>query len=133
MSQDTSASKTPTVSVKINGIPINMIVDTGASIDILDETACKQVNYSGQITLQPSTKRLFAYGSAAQLHVLGSFDATLAVKNNQTASTLQVLEGNHGSLLSYSTAVDLGILNIRLHHITSMSVHEQFSSSTQPY
>ena len=98
MSQDTNTSKTPTVSVKINGISINM-VDTGGSIDILDETAYKQVNYSCQITLQPSTKRLFAYGSAAQPHVHGSFDATLAVKNNQTASTLQVLEGNHGSLL----------------------------------
>ena len=125
MSQDTSASKIPIVSVKINKITIDMIIDTGASIDILDETAYKKVNHNGQITLQPSTKRLFAYGSATQLHVLGNFDATITVKNNQTISTLQVLEGSHGSLLSYSTAVALGILNIQLHHITSKPIHEQ--------
>lgn len=109
-----------------------MIIDTGASIDILNETAYKKVNHGGQVALQPSIKRLLAYGSAAQLHVLGSFDTTLTVKNNQIASTLQVLEGSHGSLLSYSTAVDLGIFSIRFHHITGMPVHEQFLSSTQP-
>ena len=36
-----------------------------------------------------------------------------------------MLEGSHGSLLNYSTAVALGILNIQLHHITSTPIHEQ--------
>ena len=51
----------------INEIPIYMIKDTGASIDILDETAPYKVNHSGKITLQPLTKRLFEYGSKSQL------------------------------------------------------------------
>ena len=125
MSQDKSAPKIPTVSVTINEIPIDMIIDTGASIDILDETAYKKINHDSQITLQPSTKRLFAYGSQSQLHVLGSFDATITVKHRQTTSTLQVLEGSHGSLLSYLTAVNLGILNIQLYHVKNTPMHEQ--------
>ena len=56
MSQDKSAPKIPTVSVTINEIPIDMIIDTGASIDILDKTAYKKINHDGQITLQPLTK-----------------------------------------------------------------------------
>ena len=85
----------------------------------------KKVNHNSQITLQPSTKQVFTYESATQLHVLGSFDTTITVKNNWTISTLQVLEGSHGSLLGYSTAVALGILNMQLHHITSTPIHEQ--------
>ena len=59
MSQDTSTSKIPTVCVKINKITIDMIIDTGASIDILDETAYKKVNHNGQITLQTITQFLY--------------------------------------------------------------------------
>ena len=56
LSQDTRESKIPTMSVMINEIPVDMIIDTGASIDILDETAYRKVNYNGKIILQPSTK-----------------------------------------------------------------------------
>ena len=68
---------------------------------------------------------MFAYESQSQLHVLGSFDATITVKHRQTISTLQVLEGSHGSLLSYLTAVNLGILNIQLYHVKSTPMYEQ--------
>ena len=56
------------MSVMINEIPVDMIINTGASVDILDETAYRRVNYNGKIILQPSTKRLFVYGSKSQLH-----------------------------------------------------------------
>ena len=85
-------SKIPTVAVKINEITVNMIIDTGASIDILDESAYDKVNHSGNITLQPSSKQLFTYESTTQLHVLGSF-TTMIVKNSQTVFTLHVLQG----------------------------------------
>ena len=60
---------------------------------------------------------MIAYGFKSQLHVIGSFEATIR--------TLHVLEGSHGSLLSYSTAVDLGILDIQLHHISNTPMCEQ--------
>ena len=48
LSQDAHGSRIPTMSVMINEIPVDMIIDTGASIDILDETAYRKVNYSGK-------------------------------------------------------------------------------------
>ena len=65
------------------------------------------------------------HGSKSQLHVIGSFEATVTFRNNCTVSTLHVLRGSHGSLLSYSTAVALGILDIQLHHISSTPMCEQ--------
>ena len=85
----------------------------------------KLIINSEKITLQPYTMRLFAYGSKSQLHVIASFEATITVRNNHTVSTLHVLEGSHGSLLSYSTALDLGIVDIQLHHISSTPMYEQ--------
>ena len=38
-SKDTHGSKIPTMSVMINEIPVDMIINTDVSIDILDETA----------------------------------------------------------------------------------------------
>ena len=32
-------------------------------------------------------------------------------------STFHILEGDHGSLLSYATAVKLGILQMQVHHL----------------
>ena len=109
LNQDTRGSKIPKM---ISEIPVGMVINTGASIDILDETAYLKVYYSGKITLQPSTKRLFAYGSKSQLHVIGSFESIIRFRNYHTVSTLHVLEGSHRSLLSYSATVHLGILDI---------------------
>jgi len=56
-------SKVPTVSVNINNIPIDMISDTGASIDILAESAYEKVRLHDNTFLTPSPKHLFVYGS----------------------------------------------------------------------
>ena len=56
-------SKVSTADVRINDVEIEMIVDNGASMDILDKTTFHKVNHNKDIALQPMTKRLFAYGS----------------------------------------------------------------------
>ena len=53
-------SKIPTVLVKINNGKTRMIIDTGASIDILDEIAFAHINQKNNITLQPSSMCLLA-------------------------------------------------------------------------
>jgi predicted aspartyl protease len=57
--QDKSKVKTPVVSVKVNGSTVDMIVDAGASTDILDEFTYGKVHLKN-IQLQAATKRLFS-------------------------------------------------------------------------
>ena len=94
-----------------------MIVDMGASTDILDEATFEKVNHLKHIELQPPTKRLFAYGSESQLKVLGKFEATIEFKGCCHTSTIHVLKGNHGSLLSYKTAADLGVVDVQVNKV----------------
>ena len=120
------SAKTPTVQIQIEGFTVDMIVDTGASVDILDEATFNKINRSNKIQLQPPTKRLFAYGSKSQLTVVGKFDATLAFKGNRSTSTVYVLPGNNGSLLGHKTATSLNVINLHVNHVKEeMSEHER--------
>ena len=126
LGQGKTKAKTPVVSVKINNATVEMIVDTGASIDILDEKTYGKVNHLKDIKLQTTTKRLFAYGSEPQLEVIGKFEATIEFQKCCRTSIIHVLRGNHGSLLSYRTAVNLGVVDITVNKVNHKpQKHEQ--------
>ena len=68
-------SKIPTVLVKNNNVKTRMIIDTGASTDILDEIAFAHINQKNNITLQPLSTCLLAYRSTNQLAARRLFKA----------------------------------------------------------
>eukprot|EP00795_Rhopilema_esculentum_P001944 gene1944-17482_t len=105
------------VRVKINNTPVKIILDTGASIDISDESTFHQVKAAKNIHLSRSTTKLFAYGSEQQLPVLGKFHATIETKDRIALVCPHVVRGNSGSLLSYTTAADLNLIQIRLNAV----------------
>jgi len=54
--------KVPETNVEINGVRIKMMIDTGASTDILDEAAFQKMNHTQPIKITEDTCRTFAYG-----------------------------------------------------------------------
>ena len=120
LGQQTPA-KTPTVSVLVNNVPVRMMIDTGASTDIMDESSFDELNKKSVTQMQAPTKRIFAYGADAQLTVLGHFPAHLCVGEKSVQSAIHVLKGNHGSLLSYKTACNLGLIDIKINHVQDHS------------
>ena len=97
-----------------------MMIDTGASTDIMDESTYKEFNKKCLTQMQTPTKRIFAYGDA-QLTVLGKFPAHLCVEEKSIQSAIHVLKGNHGSLLSYKTACNLGLIDVKINHVQDHS------------
>ena len=104
-----------------------MIVDTGAYTDILDEDTFRRINHNNDIILQPTTKRLFAYGSTDQLPMMGQFNGTISFWGNQHGVTIHVLKGSYGSLLCYKTATTLEILDLQIHVQDRTSLHDKLS------
>lgn len=126
LEQGALSAKTLTIPVQVSGVTVDMIIDTGASADILDETTFNEINRSHKIQLQPPTKRLFAYGSKSQFAVLGKFEATIAFKSNHLTSTVHVLPGDNGSLLGYKTATSLGVIDFRVNKVAAeMPEHQR--------
>ena len=129
LGQGATSAKTPTVPVQISGVAVDMIVDTGASVDIVDEATFNKINHSKNVRLQPPTKRLFAYGSKSQLSVLGKFETTVGFKSNQVTSTIHVLPGDSGSLLGYKTATSLGVIDLHVNKVAAETPeHERLTA-----
>ena len=118
-------AKTPAITVFVNGTPIRMMIDTGASADILDEKSFREIQKHQDITLQPPKKRMFAYGSSSQLTVLGQFTANISIESKTTTSTVYVLQGDHGSLLGCITAQNLGIIQLNINQLRATHVSEE--------
>ena len=100
----------PLVSVRINDVWVDKIMlDTGASVNILDEKVYDAV---GKPTLRKKPTRLFPYGGVQPLHVLGVCELTVETKSQIQCHQFYVVKGAHGSLLGYQTAQDLKLVNI---------------------
>ncbi len=114
---DSDTSKAPKARVQVNDTDVDMLIDTGASTDIFDENTFKKINHACNLKLHPPTKRIFAYGAESQLTVIGQFTTNIKFEKRSVRSTIHILQGNHGSLLSYRTACDLGLVDVKIKQV----------------
>ena len=96
-----------------------MTIDTGASANIMDEETFRSVAEKMPIDLQPSSTQIFAYGSQSQLTVLGKFNEDIKIGDKSITTTIHVVEGAHGSLLSFATALASGVVDININAVST--------------
>ena len=113
--------RVPETSVEINGVAVKVMIDTGASTDIIDEAAFQKIDLTRPTLLEEDTCRIFAYGSKSSLAVLGKFNDNIRAQGKQITSTIHVLQGTHGSLLSFNTDSKLGLIDIKVSSIATES------------
>ena len=114
----------PSVNVKVSNVKVKMIIDIGASINIIDEKTFAHISKSMPIWLKRTRTKLFAYGSTEQLPVIGQFEAILETKKRITVSTIHVVKGNCGSLLSYQTATELNLIQVSINNVKVESTNK---------
>ena len=71
--------KPPMCEVQINGKAVEMMIDTGASVNLLDEKTFRRIN-RGNTTLKPAYTKIYSYGSKTPLPLLGTLSATVTVE-----------------------------------------------------
>ncbi|XP_028411669.1 uncharacterized protein K02A2.6-like [Dendronephthya gigantea] len=96
--------------IRINSTNINFIVDTGATVDVIDSQTYDRLKSS--VKLCKSATQIFAYGSDKPLPLKGQFQATLESNKRYTVSVIHVVEGGSGNLLSAKTAQDLALIQL---------------------
>ena len=94
-----------------------LIIDTGASINIIDENTFACITEQRPISLKRTRTKLFVNGSKQHLPVMEKFEATLETKKQMTASTIHVVKGIYGSILSCDTAKDLNLVQVNVNNI----------------
>ena len=97
----------PFVSLKVNGVVCKFLVDSGASVNIVSSNAVKGFG----VYLQPCGTRVYAFNSSAPPPVIGKFSALIESECSTLDAEFLVVE-SETSLLGYTTATELGILQI---------------------
>ena len=95
--------------MKVNDAMIRFVIDSGASVNIIDEASFSKLQP------QPTLKRAQSNVRAkSPLMLKGSFHATVESKNHITEAEMYAENRNSGSLLSYKTASELGLIKIKV-------------------
>ena len=101
-------SKQPRLNVKVDGLNVQMLVDTGSSINILDENTYQRFQVKPK--LSKTETKVFTYGSNTNFPLLGKFMGTVESKDKITTTNFYATKGSSGCLLSYESAVGLQII-----------------------
>ena len=108
-----SRGHTETVEVTVGGRKIPMLIDSGASANIIDKELWNSLKEKRiRCTSRKSNKKLYAYGSEKPLRVLGSFTALASIGDSETQAEFIVIDGTGEPLLGRGTASELGVLKI---------------------
>ena len=108
--------KTPTVDVQIKSKNVKFFVDTGASINIIDEKTAKCLD----LNLEETKAKIHAYGQAEPLKVNGKATENILYKNVSRQETFFVVKSTCGNLLSAHTAQELGLVKFAFSCQTSL-------------
>ena len=73
---------------QINGKTVEMMIDSGAFVNLLDETTFQRINSSGNENLKPTHTKIYSYGCETPLPLLGTFTATVKSSNASTSAPL---------------------------------------------
>ena len=113
-----TANNSPSVNVTVCGHMFKTTVDTGATINVIDQnTYAKMENAE----LKHTKMKAFAYNNPEPVKFLGKFDAVVETKKRVALGTFYVTKGiDSGNLLSLSTAQDLGLVSLHLQKLSTM-------------
>ena len=110
-------STIPTRQVFIEGEQVEVIIDTGASVNVLESSTYFAL--PNRPSLRPTHTRVFPYGERSPLPVLGMAKFELAYNSERLHVTFHVVEGKGSNLLGYRAAEKLRILSLAAHVTTT--------------
>ena len=107
----------PYTRVTVLGHSFKAMVDTGASINVLDKETFEKLP---EIALEKTKTRAFAYDTEKPVKFLGKFHAVIETRKRYAVTTFYVVDNNTaGNLISADTAQELGLVTLHLNKISS--------------
>ena len=101
------STKTPKVNVTVTEKQCRFLLDTGATVSLLDQKIHDRIG-APKLTREKNPN-LLPYGGGSSIKVMGQCKLTVETKQSINYKTCYVVEGNYGSLLGYPLATKLGL------------------------
>ena len=114
------------IDVAVGGIPLRMLIDSGAVTNIVDRDTWETLK-SSRIMCHSykCDRKLYAYGSSNPIPVLGCFTAKVKLTHSdETEGEFIVIDGRGQPLLGRETATALGVLKLGLNSIRKSMIDE---------
>ena len=118
----------PICEVHIANEPVQTIIDSGASVNIIDESTYEKIRkHNESAVLTTPQSKIYTYGSNMELPLLGMTTAEIRFRSTTVTATFYVTKGRNGNLLSCNTAQSLGILKITVNTAlnTALNTHPE--------
>lgn len=112
------------VIVNIGGVPVEMVIDSGASANVICQALWEQLKKCNvKCVSKRSTKKLYAYGAVIRLEIIGTFTADATLGNKSVPPEVVVVKGQGEPLLGRQTAIELGVLKLQIpvNHVADYS------------
>lgn len=87
------------VKIKINSVPIPVLVNLGASVNVLARHHYEQITAQESLNLQRTKIGIYPYGSRKPLPLLGKLDTVVESELKLANVSFYVVNSNHESLL----------------------------------
>ena len=105
----------PKVNVKMLGHKLQMTIDTGATINVIDRKTFQKLE---NVTLRNTNTQAYAYSNKTPVDFLGKFETIIETKRRYTVGVFYVVnEYDSGCLLSSQTAQELSLISLHLNKI----------------
>ena len=116
------------VPARIQNAQATVQVDSGASCNLMGEDQLRDLTDRGlEVTLEPCSRRLFAYGSSTPLPLVGQFTAPTAIGDVSLPTTFIIIKGKGDILLGRKSAEAFGVLTLHYdsaYHVSHTDMSE---------
>ena len=116
-------SNRPFVNAELSGAKVDLLVDSGADENILNESTFKSIERL--VCLRPTTRSVFAYGESQPIPFLGEFTSEVSVSGVTVLAHFFVASGKQYNLLSFETARVLRVFQSSLFRVEAAAVPDQ--------
>ena len=100
----------PVYPINVEGTRINMLIDSGSTLNIMDEVSLQKLKEEPQ--LSDSKANIFTYSSKEALKLKGTFIAQIEAFGKESQAKFYVIEGSGGALLGQKTAEKLDLVRV---------------------
>jgi hypothetical protein len=101
----------PYTVIKINKHEISVMMDTGASLNIIDEVTYHRMG-ADKPKLSKSRVRLFGYNSDVAIPIVAEFKTIINCKKKSIEAIFVIVKGTAKRLIGYKTLKELGVMQI---------------------
>ena len=99
------------MSLLLNGFPTTLFVDSGASVNVLPLHVYQKVKPQGS-KLEPTSTRIYPYGSSQPLEILGACHITVDAFGKRSSVEFVIVSHKGTTILGRDTSMEMGILHV---------------------